>query len=182
MTGPAAFVMSALLVTSVLSPATAPDDDQLPRHPTPAERLRAEAVRRDADARAFLRDVHRARALVAYVDSLAAPPARTSAAGPSPSHPRSTSTGTTVERFLACTRAHESDSAGGYRATDGGDGGVENMGAYQFDQATWDATARHAGRPDLVGVRPDAASSADQDTLAADLYRWQGTAPWGGRC
>lgn len=84
--------------------------------------------------------------------------------------------------FLACTRAHESDTAGGYRASDGGHGGEENMGAYQFSQSTWDATAEHAGRSDLIGVRPDQASPADQDALALELYEWQGSAPWGGRC
>jgi hypothetical protein len=81
--------------------------------------------------------------------------------------------------FLACTRAHESDTAGGYRAISPGG---TYRGAYQFLRSTWDNTARHAGRPDLVGVDPAAASPADQDLLAYDLFLWQGTSPWGGRC
>ena len=81
--------------------------------------------------------------------------------------------------FLACTRAHESDTAGGYRAISPGG---TYRGAYQFLPSTWDNVARHAGRPDLVGVDPAVASAADQDLLAYDLYRWQGTSPWGGRC
>ena len=78
-----------------------------------------------------------------------------------------------------CTRAHESDRAGGYRAVNPSG---TYRGAYQFSRSTWDNTARHAGRPDLVGVDPAAAAPADQDFLAFDLYQWQGAAPWGGRC
>jgi hypothetical protein len=47
---------------------------------------------------------------------------------------------------------------------------------------TWDSTARHAGRHDLVGLAPNLASPADQDQLALTLYRWLGKAPWGGAC
>ncbi len=79
--------------------------------------------------------------------------------------------------FLACTRTRES----------GGDYGAVSpsglyYGAYQFLPATWDATAVHAGRDDLVGVLPSRASEYDQDEIAWVLYQWQGTAPWGGRC
>jgi len=81
--------------------------------------------------------------------------------------------------FLVCTRAHESDTSGGYRAVSPSG---TYRGAYQFSRSTWDSTAGHAGRPDLVGVDPAAAPSADQDELALHLYRWQGAAPWGGRC
>jgi hypothetical protein len=81
--------------------------------------------------------------------------------------------------FLACTRAHESDSAGGYSAVSP-DGTYR--GAYQFDQSTWDSAARLAGRPDLIGVDPATASPADQDLLALDLFHARGAAPWGGRC
>ena len=65
--------------------------------------------------------------------------------------------------FLKCTRAHESDQAGGYRAVS--PDGVYR-GAYQFLRSTWNNVARAAGRPDLVGVDPAAASPADQDQLA----------------
>lgn len=45
-----------------------------------------------------------------------------------------------------------------------------HYGAWQFSRATWNGTARSAGRSDLVGVRPDRASPADQDAMAAALY------------
>lgn len=70
---------------------------------------------------------------------------------------------------LACIRAHESDTAGGYHASNG-----THFGAYQFAQSTWNATARHAGRLDLVGVRPDHATPADQDAMAMALLTWPG--------
>ena len=55
-------------------------------------------------------------------------------------------------------------------------------GAYQFDQVTWNGTARHLHRYDLVGMRPDLAAPAVQDLLAYTLYRWQGAGHWHGRC
>ncbi len=81
--------------------------------------------------------------------------------------------------FLACTRADESDSAGGYQAHSA-DGLYH--GAYQFLQSTWDNVARRSGRYDLVGRNPGFAAPADQDQMALNLYHWQGAAPWGGRC
>jgi hypothetical protein len=81
--------------------------------------------------------------------------------------------------FLRCTRAHESDTAGGYRAVS--PGGLYR-GAYQFLRSTWNNTASHMGRSDLVGVDPAAASGSDQDAVAWALYLWQGKAPWGNRC
>jgi hypothetical protein len=84
-----------------------------------------------------------------------------------------------VACFLACTRAHESDTAGGYQAVS--PDGVYR-GAYQFDQTTWNSIAAAIGRTDLVGTNPAAASPTDQDTLATALYEVRGNAPWGGRC
>ena len=81
--------------------------------------------------------------------------------------------------FLACTRAHESDSAGGYGAVSPGG---TYRGAYQFHQGTWNSTAAHAGRSDLVGADPASVAPGDQDAMAAHLYGWQGSAPWGGAC
>jgi Transglycosylase-like domain len=78
--------------------------------------------------------------------------------------------------FLVCTRARESNgdysvvSSSGY------------YGAYQFAPTTWNVTASHAGRLDLVGVLPSHASPYDQDQMAWTLYQWQGDGPWGGRC
>jgi hypothetical protein len=84
-----------------------------------------------------------------------------------------------ISCFLACTRAHESDTAGGYQAVSP-DG--RYRGAYQFDQPTWNSVARSIGRDDLVGVNPATVAPADQDTMATALYEMRGTQPWGGRC
>ena len=51
---------------------------------------------------------------------------------------------------------------GGNYARNSGNG---YYGAYQFLPSTWNAVARRSGRPDLVGVRPDRASPADQDAM-----------------
>lgn len=52
-------------------------------------------------------------------------------------------------------------------------------GAYQFLRTTWDRIALIVGRPDLVGVDPADAATADQDLLARELFRQAGPAPWG---
>jgi peptidoglycan hydrolase CwlO-like protein len=78
--------------------------------------------------------------------------------------------------FLVCTRARE--SAGRYDVVSPSG----YYGAYQFLPSTWDTTAVHAGRFDLVGVLPSRASQFDQDEVAWALYQWQGKSPWGGRC
>ncbi len=78
--------------------------------------------------------------------------------------------------FLVCTRARESN--GDYAAVSPSG----YYGAYQFAPTTWDVTASHAGRLDLVGVLPSTASQHDQDEMAWTLYTWQGNGPWGGRC
>jgi len=78
--------------------------------------------------------------------------------------------------FLACTRQRE--SRGDYTAVNP----VGYYGAYQFAQTTWNNTASHAGRGDLVGVRPDRVAPADQDAMALHLLHWVGKSPWGGYC
>jgi hypothetical protein len=78
--------------------------------------------------------------------------------------------------FLVCTRARESGSDYAVVSRDG------YYGAYQFSPTTWNVTASHLGRLDLVGVLPSAASPYDQDEMAWSLYQWQGNGPWGGRC
>jgi hypothetical protein len=93
--------------------------------------------------------------------------------------PTSTAPSLANDPFLACTRGHESDRAGGYRAVSPGG---TYRGAYQFDQSTWNSAAQLAGRSDLVGVDPAAAAPADQDLLAMTLFRARGTQPWGNRC
>lgn len=79
--------------------------------------------------------------------------------------------------FLACVKRRE--SGGNYGAVSPGG---TYRGAYQFYQGSWDNTARHAGRPDLVGVPPNLASPADQDAMALALLQWVGRSPWGGYC
>jgi hypothetical protein len=78
--------------------------------------------------------------------------------------------------FLACVKQHE--SGGNYQAVNTSNNSY--FGAYQFGQPTWNATANHAGRLDLVNVRPDHAAPADQDAMARVLYEWQGETPWNG--
>ncbi len=78
---------------------------------------------------------------------------------------------------LDCIRHRE--SRGNYGVVNGSSGAA---GAYQFMPSTWNNTARSAGRSDLVGVSPSAASPADQDAMAKHLLATQGLGPWGGGC
>ncbi len=79
--------------------------------------------------------------------------------------------------FLVCTRTRE--SSGDYTAEN--PNGLYS-GAYQFHQDTWNVTASHANRPELIGVWPASASVWDQDDMAWTLYQWQGKAPWLNLC
>jgi hypothetical protein len=109
------------------------------------------------------------------------PAARTQAAAPPPPPATVAPSGPGASggeaAFLACVRRRE--SGGNYSVVSSN--GLW-FGAYQMTRQTWDSTARHAGRPDLVGIPPNLASPADQDHLALVLYRWQGKTPWGGAC
>lgn len=89
------------------------------------------------------------------------------------------SCGGDVDCFLACTRAHESDTAGGYNAVSSGG---SYRGAYQFQQSTWDAAVAGAGFDQYAGVPADQVPAEVQDAAAAHLYSVSGTSPWGGRC
>lgn len=82
-----------------------------------------------------------------------------------------------LQAFLACIRRRE--SGGNYQIVSSN--GLYH-GAYQFLQSSWDSTAAHAGRVDLIGVPPEKASPADQDAMAIALFQWQGARPWGGAC
>ena len=102
-----------------------------------------------------------------------------SGGGPVPVDPPPPPAGTNQHHndpFLACVRNRE--SRGFYGAVNPGG----YYGAYQFAPRTWNITASHAGRPQLIGVRPDRASPWDQDELAWTLFQWQGKGPWGGHC
>jgi hypothetical protein len=142
------------------------------------------ASARDAQARilaaARVQARLQARVVATQSDALAPPTAPPSPVGnpfvvtPAPSDGRVSPHHD--DPFLVCTRARESGgqydivSSSGY------------YGAYQFLPSTWDSTAVHEGRNDLVGVLPSRASEYDQDETAWTLYQWQGKGPWGGRC
>jgi hypothetical protein len=79
--------------------------------------------------------------------------------------------------FLQCVV--QAESGGNYAAVSP-DG--QYMGAFQFSQSTWDLAAQDAGLPGLVGVPPNTASKADQDTLAVTLYDLDGEQPWYDPC
>jgi hypothetical protein len=84
-----------------------------------------------------------------------------------------------VDCFLACTRAHESDTAGGYGAVSSGG---SYRGAYQFAQGTFDAAVAGAGYGEYAGLPADQVPPEVQDAAAAHLYSVSGNNPWGGRC
>jgi peptidoglycan DL-endopeptidase CwlO len=92
--------------------------------------------------------------------------------------PSSNTTDPALNPFLQCVV--QAESGGDYQAVS--PNGLYR-GAFQFSQATWNFAAQAAGRPDLVGVPPNQASKADQDTLAVALYALDGERPWlGDRC
>lgn len=69
------------------------------------------------------------------------------------------------------------EAGGNYQISDPSD---TYHGAYQFNQQTWDDTAKRQGRTDLEGVKPSNATPADQDAMAVALYTRRGRQPWGG--
>jgi len=88
------------------------------------------------------------------------------------------STDPALNPFLQCVV--QAESGGNYAAVSPGG---TYMGAFQFGQSTWDLAAQAAGLPGLVGVPPNTASRADQDTVAVALYALDGQQPWlGDRC
>lgn len=109
-----------------------------------------------------------------------AAPAPVAAAKPAPpvvAPPAGSGASAAEASFLACVRQRE--SGGNYSVVSSN--GLW-YGAYQMTRSTWNSAAQHAGRSDLVGVPPNQASAADQDSLALVLYRWLGKSPWGGVC
>ena len=82
------------------------------------------------------------------------------------------------EAFLVCTRAHESDTAGGYRAFNPQG---PYFGAYQYLQHTWNnAAARWA--PQYVGWDVRNVPGFWQDTVTWQFYLVAGNGPWAHRC
>jgi len=88
--------------------------------------------------------------------------------------PHPVQSGGGLPAFLVCVRQRES---GGNYSINTGNG---YYGAFQFSLSTWNNTAAHAGRGDLVGVLPSNVASGDQDAMAISLYSWQGRQPWAG--
>jgi transglycosylase-like protein len=83
-----------------------------------------------------------------------------------------------LNSFLRCVV--QAESGGNY--ADVSPNGLY-MGAFQFSQPTWNTAALAAGLPQLVGVPPNLASKAAQDTVAVALYALDGERPWlGDRC
>ena len=79
--------------------------------------------------------------------------------------------------FLQCVLHVESGGDYGAVSPDG-----LYRGGFQFAQGTWNEAANLAGLPALVGVLPNLASKADQDTLAVALYNADGKQPWLDGC
>jgi hypothetical protein len=102
----------------------------------------------------------------------------TSSASPPPTAVGGATTDPALNPFLQCVVQAESGGDYGAVSPDG-----QYMGAFQFSQSTWNFAARAAGLPGLVGVSPNTASKADQDTVAVALYSLDGEQPWlGDRC
>jgi hypothetical protein len=84
----------------------------------------------------------------------------------------------TLPPFLQCVA--QAESGDNYQAVS--PNGLY-MGAFQFSQATWNYAAEAAGLNYLVGVPPNEATKAEQDTVAVTLYALDGERPWlGDRC
>jgi hypothetical protein len=123
------------------------------------------------------------RAAVAAVTTAQQTAVQRSGSSTAPSHSggaatSGNSTDPALNPFLACVA--QAESGGNYQAVS--PNGLYR-GAFQFSQATWNFAAQAADRPDLIGVPPNEASKADQDTLAVALYALDGERPWlGDRC
>jgi peptidoglycan hydrolase CwlO-like protein len=155
-----------------------------------ATAVAAQAAARQAAAAAAVAAAQKAAAQQAPVGTSARAPTRSSAptagapsttatsGAPSAQAPVASGTDPALNPFLQCVV--QAESGGDYQIVSAN--GMY-MGAFQFSQSTWNVAAQAAGRPDLVGVPPNEASKADQDTLAVTLYSLDGERPWlGDRC
>ena len=80
--------------------------------------------------------------------------------------------------FLVCVVAAESGGNYGISSPNG-----TYLGAFQFSQSTWNSAVAAAGLNLLVGVPPNQATRAEQDTVAVALFALAGQRPWlGDRC
>lgn len=53
-----------------------------------------------------------------------------------------------------------------------------HMGAYQFDQKTWNGAVARAGYPEYAGTPPNQAPANVQDAAARQLQKERGNQPW----
>lgn len=83
--------------------------------------------------------------------------------------------------FLVCTRAHESDTAGGYLAYNPSG---PYFGAYQYLQSTWNTAVVNYGNnfPQFRGVDPRSVPGFFQDDVTFNFHNAVGNGPWAGRC
>lgn len=81
------------------------------------------------------------------------------------------------QAWMACVRAHESDTAGGYSAVSPAG---TYRGAYQFDSSTWADAVAAAGYPEYAGTPANLAPPAVQDAAAIALHAARGMQPWSG--
>jgi hypothetical protein len=88
---------------------------------------------------------------------------------PSPDYSGAVPTDGEHSDTMACIRAHESDSAGGYSAVNSSSGAG---GAYQALPSTWDGYAGYARAQD--------APPEIQDQWAREAIAASGTRPWAG--
>jgi hypothetical protein len=91
---------------------------------------------------------------------------------PPPPPPPAPSSGPSAAQWAALRNC---ESGGNYSIVSGN--GLY-FGAYQFSQSTWNGVANSAGRSDLVGIQPNYAAPADQDSMALALYSMSGSSPW----
>lgn len=114
---------------------------------------------------------------VAAGGTTATPPAAPTA-GSGSGDPYPDLTDPALNGFLTCVV--QAESGGNYGAVS--PNGLY-MGAFQFSQPTWDTAAGATGLGLLVGVAPDVATRAEQDTVAVTLFSLDGQQPWlGDRC
>jgi muramidase (phage lysozyme) len=139
-----------------------------------AQRYRAIAIQQYAVAR-WVQGVEAANAKAAADAAAAAAAAEVRTArvtrnnAPSPDYSGAVPTDGEHSDTMACIRAHESDSAGGYSAVNSSSGAG---GAYQALPSTWDGYAGYARAQD--------APPEIQDQWAREAIAASGTRPWAG--
>jgi hypothetical protein len=160
----------ATALTSALAAAQAQVTGQL------AAAVAQQAAAQQAAAQAALRAAWSATHTSASTRALPATPTVQAGTAP-PGPPSGNLPDPALNPYLQCVVRVE--SGGNYGAVS--PNGLY-MGAFQFSQPTWNAAALAAGLPGLVGVPPNTASKAAQDTLAVTLYALDGQQPWVDGC